>query len=132
VFERHSQMKRRSVVRLIALSSCATLLHAQPPGVLKSEFIFSSAPFPSCHASTIVEVNGALVSAWFGGTAERNKDVGIWLSRLIDGKWTPPVEVANGVESETSRYPTWNPVLFQPKGGPLLLFYKIGPSPSTW
>jgi predicted neuraminidase len=28
--------------------------------------------------------------------------------------------------------PTWNPVLFQPKKGPLQLFYKIGPSPSTW
>ena len=24
------------------------------------------------------------------------------------------------------------PVLFQPKTGPLLLFYKVGPSPSTW
>jgi len=30
------------------------------------------------------------------------------------------------------RYPTWNPVLFQPKSGPLMLFYKVGPSPSAW
>src|SRR5678815_1809353 len=27
---------------------------------------------------------------------------------------------------------SWNPVLFQPKEGPLLLFYKVGPSPSEW
>src|SRR5262249_60699185 len=47
-------------------------------------------------------------------------------------KWTAPVEVANGVESAEKRYPTWNPVLSQPKSGPLLLFYKVGPSPSTW
>ena len=114
------------------MAGCVTLIHAQQPGVLKSEFIFETAPFPSCHASTIVEVNGGLVCAWFGGTAERNPDVGIWLSRLIDGKWTPPAEVANGVESPASRYPTWNPVLFQPKTGPLMLFYKVGPSPSTW
>ncbi|MFL2908634.1 MAG: exo-alpha-sialidase, partial [Limisphaerales bacterium] len=29
-------------------------------------------------------------------------------------------------------YSCWNPVLFQPKAGPLLLFYKVGPTPSTW
>src|SRR6266403_23463 len=81
----------------LSLLCCATLLQAQQRGLLKSEFIFETAPFPSCHASTIVEVNGALVCAWFGGTAERNRDVGIWLSRLVDGKWTAPVEVANGV-----------------------------------
>jgi predicted neuraminidase len=30
------------------------------------------------------------------------------------------------------RHPTWNPVLFQPRQGPLLLFYKAGPSARTW
>jgi predicted neuraminidase len=44
----------------------------------------------------------------------------------------PAVEVANGVQSVGPRLPTWNPVLFQPKTGPLVLFYKVGPSPSTW
>jgi len=105
---------------------------AQQSAVLSSEFIFETAPFPSCHASTIVEAERGLVAAWFGGTAERNPDVGIWVSRQEGGKWTPPVEVANGVQSPEQRYPTWNPVLFQPAKGPLLLFYKVGPSPSTW
>ena len=58
--------------------------------------------------------------------------MGIWSSRFEEGKWTPPVEVANGVESPAKRYPCWNPVLFQPKTGPLMLFYKVGPSPSKW
>jgi predicted neuraminidase len=102
------------------------------PGLESSEFIYESAPFPSCHASTIVETENGLVAAWFGGTHERHPDVGIWLSHLKDGKWTAPVEVANGVESATVRHPTWNPVLFQPKDGPLMLFYKVGPSPSEW
>jgi len=105
---------------------------AQQGAILSSEFIFETAPFPSCHASTIVETERGLVAAWFGGTAERNPDVGIWVSRLENGKWTPPVEVANGVQSADQRFPTWNPVLFQPAKGPLLLFYKVGPSPSTW
>ena len=108
------------------------------PAVLKTEFIFDTAPFPSCHASTIVELpGGGLVTAWFGGTAEKNPDVGIWLARFEAGKWTAPVEVANGVLANPkpggpARHPCWNPVLFQPKTGPLLLFYKVGPSPSTW
>jgi predicted neuraminidase len=39
--------------------------------------------------------------------------------------------VANGIVGG-DRYPCWNPVLFQPRRGPLLLFYKVGPSPSQW
>jgi predicted neuraminidase len=99
--------------------------------LVKSELIFEQAPFPQCHASTIVETRRGLVAAWFGGTREKNADVGIWLSRLEDGRWTTPVEVATGRESST-RYPCWNPVLFQPKDGPLLLFYKVGPNPDKW
>src|SRR6266550_8656233 len=102
---------------IVALVGLIMMQTAGPSPVVRSEFIFETAPFPSCHASTIVETGGGLVCAWFGGTAERNPDVGIWLSRLSGGRWTAPVEVANGVESRSVRYPTWNPVLFQPKQG---------------
>ncbi len=107
---------------------------APSPAVLRSEFVYENAPFPSCHASTIVEATpGKLVAAWFGGTAEKNPDVGIWVSRHEGAGWTAPVEVANGVQASGPRVPTWNPVLFQPKGSaPLMLFYKVGPSPQTW
>jgi len=105
---------------------------ANPP-VLTSEFLYESAPFPSVHASTIEETtDGTLVSAFFGGTNEGKPDVGIWVSRRIDGTWTPPVEVATGIQPDGTRHPCWNPVLFQPKSGDLILFYKVGPSPSTW
>lgn len=99
---------------------------------LQREFIYEKAPFPECHASTIAEAPAGLVTAWFGGTEEKNPDVGIWVARLEAGKWTPPVEVANGVQADGKRQPCWNPILFQPKTGPLMLFYKVGPSPSTW
>lgn len=101
-------------------------------GYVSSEFIYETAPFPSCHASTIEETSEGLIAAWFGGTHERHPDVGIWTSRREGDKWSKPVEVANGVVSESERYPTWNPVLFQPSTGPLWLFYKVGPSPSEW
>jgi len=103
-----------------------------PPGLMRSEFIFEKASFPSCHASTIVETKGGLLAAWFGGTAEQNPDVCIYVARNENGSWTPPVEVANGAGFATNRLPTWNPVLFQPTNGPLMLFYKVGPNPSKW
>lgn len=117
---------------LLAVLAVPALAQTAAPGLVKSEFIYESAPFPECHASTIAEAKNGLVAAWFGGTKEKHPDVGIWVARYEKGQWTPPVEVANGVESPDKRYPTWNPVLHQPKTGPLLLFYKVGPSPSSW
>jgi predicted neuraminidase len=120
---------------MISASLIATTAFAIPetqPGLESAEFIYETAPFPSCHASTLAESKDGLLAAWFGGTHERHPDVAIWVSHFKDGKWSTPVEVANGVESDTVRYPTWNPVLFQPKAGPLMLFYKVGPSPSEW
>lgn len=114
----------------LVITGCATT--PQISTVLKSEFIYETAPFPSCHASTIAETKSGLVAAWFGGTTERNPDVCIYVSRNQDGHWSTPVAVADGVGFATNRLPTWNPVLFQPRNGPLLLFYKVGPSPATW
>lgn len=120
-----------ALVSLLLLAGCATNRGSRSMIVEKSEFIYQRAPFPSCHASTIVDTKSGLVAAWFGGSDEGENDVGIWVSRHEDGKWSWPVEAASGVEGN-KRYPCWNPVLFQPRGGPLILFYKVGPSPSTW
>ncbi len=114
------------------IACLAVAVAAQTTGVITSEFIYETAPFPECHASTIAESQGRLVAAWFGGTKEKHPDVAIWVARFENNKWTTPVEVANGVESPAKRYPTWNPVLHQMSKGPLLLFYKVGPSPDAW
>ncbi|MCS7237291.1 MAG: exo-alpha-sialidase [Thermoguttaceae bacterium] len=101
--------------------------------IVLREFVFNEAPFASCHASTIVEGPGGLVCAWFGGTREGASDVGIWLSRHENGRWSPPVEVTSGEQPEGHRFPCWNPVLFRPRNSErLYLFYKVGPSPSRW
>jgi predicted neuraminidase len=116
----------------LVLAGLPAAAQEQPRAIAKSEFLYDSAPFPSAHASTIVETPAGLVAAWFGGTREKHPDVGIWVSRLAGGAWSAPAEVANGVQPDGTRLPCWNPVLFQPSQGPLLLFYKVGPSPSEW
>jgi predicted neuraminidase len=113
-------------------SELATVM-AWPQGTLvESEFVFENAPFAACHASTIAETSAGLVVAWFAGRHEGSPDVGIWLARWDGKRWSTPVEVAGGVQPDGSRQPCWNPVLFQPRKGPLLLFYKVGPNPREW
>ena len=121
----------------LAVSSCIALAAVSANAAdisVSSEFIYEleGRQTPQCHASTIAETSSGLVAAWFGGTHEKNPDVGIWLSRKIDGKWTKPVELVDGSEGEDQDYACWNPVLFQPKVGPLLLFYKVGLDPRQW
>lgn len=101
--------------------------------IVRTEYIWKTGDIsaPSCHASTIAETKEGLVAAWFAGSQEGDKDVGIWVSRNINGKWTTPVEVANGILNKLMRHPCWNPVLYN-SGNRLLLFYKVGPSPSAW
>ena len=100
--------------------------------IVTSEFIYNDAPFPQCHASTIVETNEGLLAAWFGGTHEKNKDVCIYTSANKNGKWSTPQLVADGIINDTLRYPCWNPVLFEKEDGNIVLYYKVGPSPREW
>lgn len=90
-------------------------------------------PTPSCHASTIVQsADGGFVAAWFGGEREGAADVGIWVARHSDGRWSRPEEVATWRDPDGSRRPCWNPVLWRMPDGSLALFYKASGSPKTW
>jgi alpha-L-rhamnosidase len=110
-------------------------LQAQTPewkkGIVVDEFIYDRAPFPQSHSATIVETPAGLVASFFGGTREANPDVEIWVSRLVNDKWTAPVSVADGKIDDT-RKACYNPVLFQIPNGDLLLFYKIGKNVGDW
>lgn len=78
------------------------LLAASPPDlvspIVHAGIVNDGAPYPECHASTLVETApGRLVAAWFGGTKERYPDVGIWVAHGDGTRWEPAREVANGV-----------------------------------
>ncbi len=103
--------------------------------IIKSEFIFNeAAPTASeCHASTIVETPMGLVAAWHAGKGGKDPRSKIYVSKLNShaGGWTEPVamvSLAEGVPFFAAR----NPVLFQQKNGPLLLFCKAGKDPRSW
>src|SRR5690606_19361620 len=59
-------------------------------------------------------------------------DVCIYVAQWDGRHWSPPRQVADGVQPDGTRQPCWNPVLFQPKNGPIYLFYKVGPNPREW
>lgn len=110
---------------LLTLILAAAPLLAQQ---VDKEFVYLEAPFPECHASTILETqNGDMLAAWFGGTKEKAPDVAIWMSRRTADGWSAPVEMARH-----EQMPTWNPVLFRSNDGITWLYYKYGPDPRRW
>ncbi len=138
-------LPRRPVVRsraAFAAAACLGLALVTPtvvaePGdachaVVSRDFVADPSPTAASHAGTLVDTPHGLVAAWFGGKQERDPSVGIWLARRDAKGWTPPREVATGVQADGSRLPTWNPVLFRSRAGSLMLFYKVGPDPQHW
>jgi predicted neuraminidase len=121
---------RQNLIPLLVLSVLAPLRFANA-ATTSQEFIFTSAPFPSAHASTIVELpNGDLLAAWFGGTAEGAPDTAIWASRRSANQanqWSAPYLLVR-----EPNIACWNPVLFHSSDGKLWLYYKFGPNARTW
>ncbi len=130
---RRLPVRCRTLIATLAMLVAVAVLQGAQPVPLRSEFIYDHGPYPQVHASTLVETtSGRLLAAWFGGTEEGHSDVSIWLAGYENGRWSPGVKVADGVQDAAKRYPTWNPVLFQPRDGPVMLFYKVGPNPREW
>ena len=93
------------------------------------DFVFGDKrDFAQCHASTLVRLpDGQFLVAWFGGTEEKNSDVGIWISKGRPGKWNAPVEVAKIREDAH-----WNPVLQRAANGKIYLYFKVGTEIPYW
>jgi len=84
--------------------------------------------FAQCHASTLVELaNGDLLCAFFAGTREGARDVGIYWSRCRSGRWGDVTLAA-----KVAPVAHWNPVLFRDFDEKVFLFFKVGLSPKVW
>lgn len=120
-------------VLLFTLASCAKTGPAEPGGegirVIEKDFVFGPRqPFAQCHASTLLRTNdGKFLVAFFGGTKEEDRDVGIWLSRGYPKHWSTPTEIVKLREEAH-----WNPVLFKAPSGEIFLYFKVGKTTDLW
>ena len=121
-----------SIVALLMLR--LSTLSGQPEvRDLETRFVFGTLVTASCHASTIEEVDaGRLLAAWFGGSQEGAKDVGIYMSDFDGASWSLPRQVVPPLVRGGDTLPCWNPVLYRSQQGQLYLFYKIGKNPMEW
>lgn len=93
-----------------------------------AEAIFTGDPgFAQCHASSVAQVPGGFLAAWFGGTKEGDRDTAIWLARHGAGAWSPPRRRFKLVDQ-----PHWNPVLFAAPDGRVHLWFKVGADCAVW
>ena len=117
------------LISLGIFSTSITLGQNSDKSVITKEDIFSnSKDFKECHASTLVQLkNGTFLAAWFGGTKEKNHDVGIWMSKCAPGNWSAPFQVAK-IRGDAH----WNPVLFESPKGTIFLFFKVGKEITAW
>ncbi len=90
---RHASLLRAAYLMLMV----ALVVNAELYGQTR-EFNYQSAPSPSAHASTIVELeNHVFLAAWFGGSSEGSSDVTIWSARRSATGWSPLGELAREV-----------------------------------
>ena len=112
-------------VEIVSADSAATVdINVANPldnqsGLYGSEMIAEKMPVAEVHASTIVEIEGGLATAWFGGTREKARDVVIWMSRNTGSGWSKPEVVADGISPKNrTQQACWNPVLFKQSTDP--------------
>ncbi len=131
----NSKAIKYSIYLLFSVFACASL-YAQADITafnIDSCYINKGASTNSCHASTLVEVEkGKIMAAWFGGTYEGAKDVGIYISTYEKNSWSEPFCIIKPLVQNNDTLPCWNPVLYKSKSNRLYLFYKVGKNPREW
>lgn len=119
----------------LALTAIHICLKAQnhSANIELSGFVANEMPTPACHAATLAETRpNQLIAAWFGGSYEGAKDVGVYTSYYQNGKWSKPICIVRPKVDGQDTLPCWNPVLYKSKKGLLYLYYKTGKNPREW
>ncbi len=106
------------------LSAFSMRARAAEPPTFHAELIFAPGSvegYPSCHASTLVELpDGELLAAWFAGSQEGARDTAELGARLAPGTtaWSKPQVLV-----DTPNKSDGNPVLHVDRKGRVWIFY---------
>ena len=73
------------------------------------------------------------MAAWFGGSYNGAKDVGIYSSNFINQKWSKPKCVVKPLVINNDTLPCWKPILFNKhKAMFCVCFIKLVKNPREW
>jgi predicted neuraminidase len=127
------KIKSLFTLTLLLGMSCTSKPKKPEVSNVTQEYIFNQSVTNNCHAATITEIMpGQLMAAWFGGSHEGAKDVGIYISTYNGKEWSAPGCPIKPLVTAEDTLPCWNPVLFKSQSNCLYLFYKIGKNPREW
>lgn len=118
-------LTKKAAAAFVLAVVCAAAAFAAPAEkpYHRAELIYEpgEVDFPSCHGSTLAELpGGGIIAAWYGGSAEKGKDVAIYASLLEEGEteWSEP-----RIIHDTPGMSEGNPVLWVDADGALWLFF---------
>lgn len=113
--------------------SCNSVKQKPQAVNITSSYIAEPHITTNSHAATLVEIKpNEIMAAWFGGSYEGAKDVGIYLSTYKAKTWSVPQNLIKPLIRQGDTLACWNPVLFKSKSATLYLFYKVGKNPREW
>lgn len=124
-----------NTILLFVLISISCTSQKQNPHAynIRNNFITEKPITTNSHAATLVEIKpNEIMAAWFGGSYEGAKDVGIYFSTYKNKTWSAPQNLIKPLIKEKDTLACWNPVLFKAKSKTLYLFYKVGKNPREW
>lgn len=121
-----------TILLFVLLSISCNSVKSQAVNIITT-YIADPPVTTNSHAATLVEIKpNEIMAAWFGGSYEGAKDVGIYFSTYKDKTWSAPQNLIKPLIRQGDTLPCWNPVLFKSKSATLYLFYKVGKNPREW
>jgi predicted neuraminidase len=127
-------ISRFNYATLLFVLLCISCNSVKPQAVnITTTYIAEPPITTNSHAATLVEIKpNEVMAAWFGGSYEGAKDVGIYFSTYKNKTWSAPQNLIKPLIRQGDTLACWNPVLFKSKSATLYLFYKVGKNPREW